>query len=63
MELVFLPVGWVTASLEAAAEFGVEGEVVFVASVRNLLEGAWERSRTSPVWGGCLPGEAWEAGL
>ena len=56
-----------TASLEAAVEaevgFVAEAEVASEASAPSLREAAWERTRPFPVWGGCLRGGAWEAGL
>lgn len=51
------------AEAEAAVEFEVEVEVAFEVFAPSLREAAWERTRLFLVWGGCLPGEAWEAGL
>lgn len=52
-------------SLEAAveAEFEAEAAAVSEASAACRREAAWGRIRPFRVWGGCLPGEAWEAGL
>lgn len=48
---------------EVVVEVEVEVEVAFEAFAPSLQEGAWERTRPFQVWGGCLRGEAWEAGL
>ena len=56
-----------TVSLEAAvaveAEFEAEAAVASEAFAPSLPAEVSEQSRTFQVWGGCLRGEAWEAGL
>lgn len=64
-----MPADWVTVSLEAVAaveaavESEVEVEVAFEAFAPSPRGAVWERTRPFQAWGGCLRGEAWEAGL
>lgn len=50
-------------SLEAAAAAEAEAVAEVEAASEAFATCLWERTRPLRVWEGCLPGEAWVAGL